>query len=54
MGLCVMQIKTIEETVPRPVAAAVGGRQRDLRRVRTDPGDCEAQIRCVRLAPAGR
>lgn len=34
----------IESTVPRPSVEALEERKRALRRVRTDPADCEAHI----------
>lgn len=46
-------MKVLESTVPKPAvlgdASDVAARARMLRRVRTDPADCEAQIRCAPL-----
>lgn len=39
-----LQAKVIENTVPRPSVEALEERKRALRRVRTDPADCEAHI----------
>jgi hypothetical protein len=47
MTLCCLravQAKVIESTVPRPSVEALEERKRALRRVRTDPADCEASI----------
>ena len=45
------QAKMIESTVPRPRAEAIENRRSALRKVRTDPADCEAQIRQVSSFP---
>jgi hypothetical protein len=39
-----LQVKIIESTVPRPSVETLEERKRALRRVRTDPADCEAHI----------